>query len=346
MDSLIIPGAKEADPVTGAFHACGHHTHIASMLGAAIGLCKANAAKELSGSVAFIGCPAEECIELDYRMDLIKSKKIGALGGKPAMIRAGVFDDIDIAAMIHISSGFNAMDATAFVKKRVRFTGKAGHAAVPHSGINALNAANLALHALALVRETCSHDPRCRIHGILTKGGDSINVIPDDVRLDYQLRASSPESLRRISEKFDRAMKGSAMAVGAKVKIETVPGYHAMHNDRELYDLYLQEAKEVCGIDPDRERFISPEPGSTDMGDVSAIMPAIHPFAPGAAGCGHGADFHVPDLKKSCADMAKIMAFLAIDLLYGDAVLGKKFAEKKKNCMSIPEYIKEIDAMK
>ncbi len=346
MDALIIPTAAECDKTTGAFHGCGHHTHIASLLGAAIGLCLAKAQNDFSGTVAFMPCPAEECIELEYRLDLMKQGKIGALGGKAAMIRAGAFDDIDIGAMIHIGGAYTAMDSNAFVKKLVRFIGKSSHAAIPHGGINALSAANVALHALALMRETTSGiDPKSRIHGTITKGGDSINVIPDDVRLAYQLRASSVEQLRAISRIFDNAMNGGALSVGAKAEIQTIPGYWAMYNDRDLYQLYRKIAGE---LNPDRkiEDFISPEPGSTDMGDVSAIMPALHAFAPGQNGPGHSPDFSIHDLRTACVNMSKILAFLAIELLYGDAEAGKKLADRKKNCMSIPGYIKAVDSMK
>lgn len=338
MDSLIIPEAAEADPESGAFHGCGHHTHITAMLGAAIGLTAPGVREALSGSVAFIGCPAEECVEMDYRLELLKSGKIGSVSGKPALIRAGVFDDVDMAAMIHNGYDFGAMDSNAFVLKRVRFIGKSSHAAIPHGGVNALSAANLALHAIALLRETFSHDPRCRVHGMITKGGDAVNVIPGDVRMEYQIRASSAKSLQKISAQFDQAMEGCTMAMGAQTEVETIIGDHAMTNDRDLYRLYLDIAQDVFG--EDCEYRISPEPGSTDMGDVSAIMPAIHPFCTGAAGHCHGADFHIPDTRATCVKMAKTLALLAVELLYGNAEKGKIFAQRKKEHLTIEEYLK------
>lgn len=338
MDSLIIPEAEEADPVTGAFHACGHHTHITAMLGAAIGLTAPGVKEALSGSVTFIGCPAEECIEIDYRKELMASGKIAAISGKPAMILAGAFNDVDVAAMIHNGYDFGAMDSNAFVLKQVRFTGRSSHAAIPHGGVNALSAANLALHAIALLRETFSHDPRCRVHGMITKGGDAVNVIPSDVRMEYQIRASNAKSLQKISSQFDQAMKGCALAMGAEADVETIIGDYAMTNDRDLYQLYIDIARDVFGTDC--EYCISPEPGSTDMGDVSAIMPAIHPFCTGAAGHCHGADFHIPDTRTTCVNMAKTLALLAVELLFGDAEKGKMFADRKKNCLTVEEYKK------
>ena len=111
MDSLIIPTHPECDPATGAAHACGHNSHIASMLGAAIGLVQANAKNDISGKIAFIPCPAEECIEIEWRNKLIKEGKIKALGGKASLILEGVFDDIDMSIMNHLSGGgFGATD--------------------------------------------------------------------------------------------------------------------------------------------------------------------------------------------------------------------------------------------
>lgn len=341
MDSLILPGAEGADPETGAFHACGHHTHIASMLGAAMGLTGARAAEECAGAAAFIACPGEECIELEFRRSLMESGVIGALGGKPALIRAGAFDDIDAAVMIHIASGgFRAMESNGFVKKIVHFRGKSCHAASPSNGINALNAANLALHAIALLRETLADNDHVRIHGILSHGGDSINIIPDDACLEYQIRAGSIEKIYEVSEKFDRAMRGSAMAVGAREEIVTLPGYLPMRNDCELYEKFIEEARIVYG-DPKIEPYLEQNPGSTDMGDVSAIMPAIHPFAPGARGGCHRADFRVPDVGEACTRMAKVMARLAVDLLYGDAEWGRELAERKhEKCLTKEQYLR------
>ena len=93
-------------------------------------------------------------------------------------------------------------------------------------------------------------------------------------------------------------MRGAAMAIGAEVEIETTPGCRTMHNNQALYDLYLDEASEVYGEKV--HGSIYRDPGSTDMGDVSAIMPAIHPFAPGTVGTGHTASLHVPDLRGTC----------------------------------------------
>lgn len=111
-----------------------------------------------------------------------------------------------------------------------------------------------------------------------------------------------------------------------------------MTNDRDLYQLYLDIAREV--FKTDCEYRISPEPGSTDMGDISVIMPAIHPFCTGAAGHCHGADFHIPDTRTTCVNMAKTLALLAVELLYGNADKGKFYAERKKDHLSIEEYMK------
>lgn len=345
MDSLIIPTHPESDPATGAAHACGHNSHIAAMLGAAIGLVKANAADDLAGKVAFIPCPAEECIEIEWRNKLIQEGKIKALGGKASLILEGVFDDIDMAIMNHLGGGYGATDHNGFCMKVVTFHGKSAHAAgAPQRSVNALSAANLALHALALLRETYSGDQYIRTHGILTHGGESVNIIPDSVTIEYQLRAEKLDKVKVLSDKFDQCMRGCAMAIGCTVDITTTAGYMPLDNDDELCQCY---ADVVPIADPTAQRprlKYGFSMGSTDMGDLSQIMPAIHGYCPGARGTGHGTDYAIANPEQAYVTNAKILALMAIDLLYGDAERGKMIAARKSSRMSIDEYRKIMDS--
>jgi len=346
MDSLIIPTHPECDPATGAAHACGHNSHIASMLGAAIGLVQANAKNDISGKIAFIPCPAEECIEIEWRNKLIKEGKIKALGGKAALILDGVFDDIDMSIMNHLSGGgYGATDHNGFCMKVVTFHGKSAHAAGgPQHSINALSAANLALHALALLRETYSGDRFIRSHGILTHGGESVNIIPDSVTIEYQLRAEKLDKIRVLSDKFDQCMRGCAMAIGCTVDITTTAGYMPLDNDDELCNCF---ADAVPIADPAAARPICKNGfsmGSTDMGDLSVIMPAIHGYCPGAAGTGHGTDYRIVDPEHAYIVNSKILAIMAIDLLYGDAERGRKVAARKGTRLPIEKYREIMDS--
>ena len=346
MDSLILPSHPECNPVTGAVHACGHNSHIANMLGAAIGLVQANAQNDISGKIAFIPCPAEECIETEWRSKLIKEGKIKALGGKASLILEGVFDDIDMSIMNHLGcAGYSVLDNNGFCMKNVTFHGKSAHAAgAPQYSINALSAANLALHALALLRETYSGDQYIRAHGILTHGGESVNIIPDRASIEYQLRAEKLDKIRALSEKFDQCMRGCAIAIGCTVDITTMPGYMPLYNDDELCDCFA-EAVAIANPNAAPARckpFF--DMGCTDMGDLSVIMPVLHSYCPGGGGTGHGVDYRIADPEKAYIVNSKILAIMAIDLLYGDAERGRKVAARKANCLPIEKYREIMDS--
>ena len=164
LDSLIVRGHPHADPDTTAAHACGHHCQIGMMLGVAAGLKAPGVLDSLSGSVALIAVPAEEYIEIEYRDDLRREGKLEFLGGKPEFIRLGALDDVDIAMMTHTSStddGKLSFGSTnnGIVAKRITFHGRASHAGgAPHLGVNALNAATIAMSAIHAQRETYRDD--------------------------------------------------------------------------------------------------------------------------------------------------------------------------------------------
>ena len=229
--------------------------------------------------------------------------------------------------------------------KNVTFHGKSAHAAgSPQHSINALSAANLALHALALLRETYSGDQYIRSHGILTHGGESVNIIPDIATIEYQLRAEKLDKIRALSDKFDQCMRGCAMAIGCTVDITTMAGYMPLYNDDELCDCF---SKAVAIANPKAEpaRCKSHfDMGCTDMGDLSVIMPVLHSYCPGGAGTGHGVDYRIDDPEKAYIVNSKILAIMAIDLLYGDAERGRKVAARKKNCLPMEKYREIIDS--
>ena len=197
LDSLIVNDHPYADAQTGAAHACGHHAQIGMLLSAAAGLLAPGVLPELSGRVVLFAVPAEEYIEIEYRDSLRRKGSIEFLGGKPEFIRLGHLDGVDIAMMCHTSSrsdeGMLTMSGTnnGIVAKKIQFIGRGAHAGgAPHLGINALNAANLALMAIHANRETFKDEDTIRVHPIITKGGEAVSAVPADVRMSHSSEAA------------------------------------------------------------------------------------------------------------------------------------------------------------
>jgi len=347
LDSLRVPGHAHADPQTGAAHACGHHCQLGMMLGAAVGLQAAGVLEHLAGRVALIAVPAEEFIDVEYRWQLHQEGKLGLMAGKQEFIRLGAFDDVDMAMMVHTTSrpddGQFAVGGTSngHVVKYIRFIGKAAHAGgAPHEGINALQAAMVALNALNAQRETLRNEDNVRLHGILTRGGAAVNSIPADVRYEGRVRGRSIEAIADGNLKMDRCLKAGALALGARVHIVTIPGYLPMQNNPLLMDLFKGNATQLVGA-----AQVKTHPstlnrgGSTDMGDLSHVMPVVHPYTGGATGAGHGIDYIVQDYAQAVLGPAKAMAMSVIDLLTGDAAKAKEVLAKSPPTMTRAQYV-------
>ena len=348
LDSLVVTEHPHADPETGAAHACGHHCQLGMMLGAAMALQTPDVLARLSGEIIPFAVPAEEFIEVEQRLELRAQKKLEFLGGKQELIRLGRFDDVDIAMMCHTASDMGerkfAIGGTSngHVVKYVRFIGRGAHAgSSPHLGVNALNAASFALQAINATRETHRADDTVRIHGIITKGGEAVNAVPAEVKLEWRVRSSTPQVVVKNSQVVDRCFKSGALAVGAQVEITTIPGYLPMRNDNLLQDIFRSNATEVVG---EKAMMIMPAArnrgGSTDMGDLSQLIPAIHPYTAGAVGPGHSKSYLITDYETAVINPAKIMAMSVIDLLSDGARQGKEVKSSHKAAMSRNAYLR------
>ena len=320
LDSLIVPGHSNADPKTGAAHACGHHCQLGSMLGAAIGLQAPGVLESLAGRVALIAVPAEEYIEIEYRDELRREGKLEFLGGKPEFIRLGALDDVDMAMMVHTIASPKEAKFTiggtnnGLVAKRITFTGVAAHAgAAPHAGTNALNAAMIAMSAIHAQRETYRDDDTIRIHPIITRGGSAVSSVPADVRMETFVRGKTVDAYLSANRKVDRALRAGAMAVGGSVTITTLPGYLPIQHEPGMLELFAANAGSLVG--EGQVARLGHRTGSTDMGDVSQIMPVIHPYVVAATGNAHGADYLVQDYDLAVITSAKAMAMTVVDLL-------------------------------
>ena len=229
LDALRIPQHAHANQETQAAHCCGHHAQLAGVIGAALALTDAEVAQKLDGQVIFFATPAEEYGEIEFKNQLITDGKIAYGGGKCELIRIGAFDDVDVALAHHISLEgirLGSNSGNGFVSKVIRIKGKAAHAAgCPEKGVNALSAASLGLQALGMNRETFRDEDCVRVHPILTKGGDLVNVVPNEAVLETLVRGKNLEAFADASVKTDRSFKAGALAMGAGYRIETMPGY-------------------------------------------------------------------------------------------------------------------------
>ena len=344
LDGLVVGDHPLADPATGAAHACGHNAQIAGLLGAAMGLVGVKAMEALAGRIVFFAVPAEEYGDVEWRVDQARQGKLEFLGGKPELLRLGHFDDVDLAMMIHTTARPEDRKAAVGVSnngcivKTVRYLGRAAHAGgAPHRGINALYAATIGLQAINAIRETFRDEDTIRVHPIITHGGSQVNVIPALVRLETYVRGKTVEAILAANVKVDRALKAGALALGAKVEIETLPGYLPLFNNEALAKVFRENAISLLG----EEHFASAghRTGSTDMGDLSHVMPVVHPYMGGAAGGHHGADFAIADPLLAYVAPAKALALTAVDLLWDGGALAREVLRSSKPKMTKEEYL-------
>ncbi len=350
LDAVVCPGHPYADPMTGAAHACGHNGQVASMIGSAIGLVSSGAMEFLSGKITFLGVPAEEYVEVEYRQKLRKEGKIRFLGGKQELLARGFFDDIDIAMLVHMAAlGPDKKiivggTSNGFIGKLVRYKGKEAHAgATPHLGVNALNAAMLGLMGIHLHRETFKDEDHIRVHPIITKGGDLVNVVPADVRLETYVRGKSLEAIKDANRKVTKALRAGADAIGAQVEIEDIPGYLPRWSN-QLLDLVLRDNAENL-VGKHMVGMGAHSTGSSDMGDIMHILPAIHPSCGGAKGAAHSEEYMVDDPDTAYILPAKLLALTTIDLLWDNAVVGKEIVDEFEPLMTKEEYMAIWDWM-
>ncbi|HLZ71712.1 MAG TPA: amidohydrolase [Dehalococcoidia bacterium] len=329
LDALIVPDHFDAHPQRQTAHACGHNGQIGSMIGAVIGLQAEGVRESLSGRVVPMAVPAEECIDIEGRLELKRAGQIEFILGKPELIRLGEFDDVDLAMIVHTSSvaedGRFAVSRSnnGAIIKHVRYTGRAAHAGgAPQRGINALAAATLALAGIDAQRPTFRDEDTVRVHPIITAGGRSASIVPADVRIETFVRAKTLEAIADANTKVDRALRAGALALGAKVQITTIPGYMPLTHDEHLVELISANAAQLVG--KEQVGRTGHRTGSTDVGDMSLIMPVVHPHALGAVGTGHGADYHIVDFDNAVINAAKAMAMTTIDLLADGGAQAKR----------------------
>ena len=347
LDSVICPAHPESDPVTGAVHACGHHAQSATLLGIAAALTEDGMLDPLCGRIRLCAVPAEELLEIEYRKKLCAEGKIKYLGGKSEFLSRGYFDGVDLAFMVHTANGFSVgSDHVGCIAKSIIYKGKAAHAGGnPAGGINALYAASCGLNAANSLRETFREADMIRFHPIITHGGDMVNAIPETVEIESYVRGGSFEAIARENKKINRALIGAALSVGANIEIVDLPGYSPLFNDREMKKVAAEAMKQ---IDPEIELPIDTpwSTGSTDMGDLSCIMPVVHPYAAGARGTDHGNDYYIVDPDAACVKNAKWQLAMLTLLLQNGGERAKRIVEEYKHQFpSAKEFLEYQDSL-
>ncbi|WP_244834483.1 amidohydrolase [Clostridium sp. BJN0001] len=350
LDAVVSPENKNADKVTGACHACGHNAQLAGIIGASFALADNEIKDALNGNVTFFAVPSEEYGEVEYKLSLKEKNIIKYGGGKCELIRIGAFDDIDISVTHHICPGkYDIITSNntnnGFVSKVTRYKGKASHAAAaPHLGVNAVNAASIGLGAASYQRETFRDEDNVRVHSIITKGGGIVNVVPDEVIIESLVRANNMDAIEDADRKVNRAFKSGAMAVGGKIEIITSPGYLPIipldNEPKIIYDI----AKNVLNIDKIKrndKNFHSS--GSTDVGDLTYLMPVLMFETGGAIGGLHSGEFEIVDETTAYITTAKIMALTAYRLLRNKAEEAVRIKNDFKPTFTTQQYRDYMD---
>ena len=350
MDALIVRSHPDADQITGAVHACGHCAQSAALLGLAAALKEPGVLDGLSGKIRLVAVPAEELIELEYRNALRKNGTIRYFGGKPEFMYRGLLDGVDLAFMIHTgtngtSAGSIGGGSNGMIAKNVCYQGVSAHAGgSPHKGVNALYAANLGLNAINALRETFQDSHHIRVHPIITAGGDAVNAIPDKVKLESYIRGADMDEIAGVNRKINRAIAATAAAMGAKVRIQDIPGYWVRKYDTNLM-LAMKDAMEQV-LDTVKYDPGSWSGGCSDIGDVGAVMPTVHPAIGGAEGRGHGENYFITDPDTACVQSAQVQLICLALLLSDNAARAKKSIEEyTPRFASMAEYFDYVDKL-
>ncbi len=292
----------EYDALPGLGHACGHNIIATAGLGA--GLAAAAVAEQAGGRLRIMGTPAEE-----------------GGGGKVKMARAGAFDGIDAAMMVHpADADLIRMDCIAIQELEVEYHGRAAHAAAaPWEGLNALDAAVLGYMNVATLRQHIR--PNERIHGIFTKAGDKPNIVPSEAAMDWYIRSGTIASLQPLKDRVFTSLQSAATACGCTMDHAWVGETYAdMIDNQAMVRSYVENAARVGRTVQDPAAIGRRVVGSTDMGNVSYLVPSIHPMikvAPDGVPI-HSVDFAAfaasDDGDRAVIDGAKAMAMTVVDL--------------------------------
>lgn len=346
LDSIICPEHPECNKETGAVHSCGHNAQCAALVGIAAALKEPGILDKFCGKIKLCAVPAEELLEIEYRAKLREKGVIRFFGGKPEYLARGYFDDVDLAFMVHTSSNFSVRGGSVgCIAKKITYKGKASHAGgSPWNGINALYAANCGLNAVNAIRETFREKDIIRVHPIITKGGAMVNAIPGEATLESYIRGESFEAMVRENKKVNRAFIGAALSLGANIDVTDYAGYAPLKNCEDLMMIAKKAAENII---PEEEFSYSNAigSGSTDMGDLSCVMPVVHPYAGGNKGTSHGSDYYIADPVRACVKSAQMQLAMLYLLLEDNAKRANEIVANYKAPYTIKEYLDFMESL-
>jgi amidohydrolase len=314
LDAVISPAHPDADPRTGAVHACGHHTQVAIALAVYAELMAHGQLPDFGFDLSFVFVPAEEFVDLDHRARMRAAGEISWFGGKPEAMQQGVFDDIDAAICLHaIGEEFDRptveinCDLAGFLYKYATFHGQASHAGFdPYSGVNAYSMATLFSTVLGLGRQQLREDAYVRMNPVIGDSSMTTNVVPHEVTVGTDLRSIDLDYLREVAGRIDRAAEGAAHALGGSVEIRTEMGYLPFFQDRQLSVAFaeaFEATDEIVDLIDDRGAIAA----AGDAGDLAYLIPTVQLSYGGFAGTIHGRDFRLVDRQTVLVSVPKLL---------------------------------------
>ncbi len=347
LDSVICPTHPEANKETGAVHSCGHNAQAATLLGIAAAIKEDGVLNDLCGKIRLCAVPAEELLEIGFRSELKQKGIIKYFGGKTEFLYRGYFDGAHIAFMVHTADSFNCVKTNVgFMFKNITYKGVSAHAGgSPWDGKNALYAANCGINAVNAIRETFKDSDSIRVHHIIANGGTMVNAIPETITLESYVRGATFDAIVNANKKVNQAFIGGALSLGANIEINGQFGYAPLNNDDNMIAL----AAEAAEIALPEENFVYNNictSASTDMGDLSCIMPVVHPYAAGSVGTSHGNDYYIEDPEKACVKNAKWQLTMLKLLLRNNGERAKRIISDFKPLFASKEdFLKFIDSL-
>lgn len=345
MDAIPTINHPYASKIDNAAHSCGHSTQMAICLAALDSLNQI--INKLKGTVTLFFSPAEEFTDIDFRRSLISQGKIKYLSGKENMIADKLFDDIDLFIHLHGSGEYKdhhfsiGSMLSGFTYKIITFKGKAAHAAVsPDKGVNAFNMLALFIDAINMYRETFKEEDMVRFHGLVTKGGTTVNSIPEEVVYQCYCRSVSPTYLLELSKQVNKIASCCSQALNGTVEIQEFPGYFPLVPSKKLGQVVYQNMLNF--FEPSEILNNEKSCAAGDVGDISLFKPIIQYGYTGFSGTMHGNNLLIKDPYEVYMIQAQLVADSIYDLL-SDHSLVKDIVNDFKPTMTYQQYIDYLD---